>query len=175
MPDFRIETERLTLRTTRDTDAEALLDYHKLPEVARYLLDGPWDAAVARAKVQERLPRTGLDSPARSLSLVVELEGRVIGDIAIWITDKDGKIAEIGWTIDPAVTGRGYATEAARAVIDSAFRDHGIHRIAAQMDARNTASARLAERLGMQREAHLRQDWWVKGEWTDTVIYALLE
>src|SRR5699024_10141769 len=38
----------------------------------------------------------------------------------------------------------------------------------------NTASARLAERVGMHREAQLRQDWWSKGEWTDTVIFAML-
>ena len=44
----------------------------------------------------------------------------------------------------------------------------------AQLDARNTASARLCERLGMTLEAHLRQDWWSKGEWTDTLVYGLL-
>ena len=42
------------------------------------------------------------------------------------------------------------------------------------MDARNTASAKLATRIGMQQEAHLRQDWWSKGEWTDTLIFGML-
>jgi len=46
--------------------------------------------------------------------------------------------------------------------------------VKAQLDARNTASARLCERLGMTLEAHLRQDWWSKGEWTDTLVYGLL-
>src|SRR5699024_7167737 len=81
---------------------------------------------------------------------------------------------EIGWVVDPGQGGRGLATEAVRAMLDLAFERYGAHRVAAQMDARNTASARLAERVGMHREAQLRQDWWSKGEWTDTVIFAML-
>ena len=55
-----------------------------------------------------------------------------------------------------------------------AFDHYGVHRVAAQMDARNLASARLARRVGMRQEAHLRQDWWIKGEWTDTLIFGML-
>ena len=51
---------------------------------------------------------------------------------------------------------------------------HRVHRVAAQMDGRNVASAKLARRVGMQHEAHLRQDWWSKGEWTDTVIFGMV-
>src|SRR5690606_40932683 len=58
--------------------------------------------------------------------------------------------------------------------LSAAFDVYGLHRVAAQMDARNSASARLAERVGMRREAHLRSNWWCKGEWTDTLIYARL-
>ncbi|MFP3366304.1 GNAT family protein, partial [Pseudoalteromonas sp. SIMBA_148] len=54
------------------------------------------------------------------------------------------------------------------------FETSGLHRVVAQMDARNTASARLAEMLGMRREAHHRQDLWSKGERTDTLVYAML-
>lgn len=52
--------------------------------------------------------------------------------------------------------------------------EFGLHRIAAHMDGRNGPSARICERLGMQREAFLRQNLWSKGEWTDTIIYAVL-
>jgi RimJ/RimL family protein N-acetyltransferase len=64
--------------------------------------------------------------------------------------------------------------EAARAVVDLAFRELGVHRVFGQIDARNTASARVLERLGMRREAHLVENEWVKGEWTDEVIYGVL-
>jgi aminoglycoside 6'-N-acetyltransferase len=61
-----------------------------------------------------------------------------------------------------------------RALIGVAFGIYGMRRVVAQLDARNTSSARLCERVGMTKEAHLRQDCWIKGEWTDHAIYGLL-
>ena len=66
------------------------------------------------------------------------------------------------------------ATEAVGSMVDLGFRALGVHRISAHLDARNTRSARLLERLGMRREARLAHNEWVKGEWTDDVIYAVL-
>lgn len=108
------------------------------------------------------------------LALVVEHENSVIGDVLLWLTNAEHRIGEIGWVLDPAHGGQGLAAEAVRAVLELGFEHYGLHRVAAQMDARNSASARLAKRVGMRREAHLRQDWWSKGEWTDTLIYGVL-
>jgi aminoglycoside 6'-N-acetyltransferase len=76
--------------------------------------------------------------------------------------------------LHPAHTGQGFATEAVRAVLGLAFDYYGMHRVVAQLDARNVRSARLCERLGMVQEGHLRRDWWSKGEWTDTLVYGML-
>jgi RimJ/RimL family protein N-acetyltransferase len=54
------------------------------------------------------------------------------------------------------------------------FEGLGLHRIVARCDARNTASARVMERNGMRREAHLLQNQFLKGEWIDELIYAIL-
>lgn len=167
-------TARLTLRPHRAEDAPALAQIYGRPEVARFLLEDPWTAETAVEHVEKRLPHTGLDSPSGSLALVIEHEGHTIGVIQLWLTDRERGVAEIGWVLDPDAGGKGFAGEAAAHLIALGFTEHGLHRIAAQMDARNTASTRLAERLGMTREAHLRQDWWSKGEWTDTVIYGML-
>jgi RimJ/RimL family protein N-acetyltransferase len=59
-------------------------------------------------------------------------------------------------------------------VLDLAFDHYRVHRVAAQMDGRNIASARLARNSGMRHEAHLRQNWWSKREWTDTVVFGML-
>ncbi|GAB2442862.1 hypothetical protein GCM10027187_01070 [Streptosporangium sandarakinum] len=72
------------------------------------------------------------------------------------------------------MSGRGFATEAVRALIGVAFERCGMHRVIARLDARNEASARLCQRVGMVKEAHLRRDYWMKGEWADTLIYGLL-
>ena len=68
----------------------------------------------------------------------------------------------------------GVQTCALPILLDLALGKSGLHRVAARMDARNTASARLAERVGMRREAHLREDWWSKGEWTSTLEFGVL-
>lgn len=169
-----VRTERLLLRTHVASDLDDLLAYHSRPDVARYLLDPPWTPERARAAVAERLLRTGLDASPRELALAVEYQGRVIGDVSLWATDATGAKGEIGWTFHPDVAGRGFATEAAAAVLELGFARYGMHRITAQMDARNTASAALCERLGMQREGLLRQEWWSKGEWTDTLVHGAL-
>lgn len=69
----------------------------------------------------------------------------------------------------------GYANEAVTAVLQLAFERHDTHRAVAQMDASNESSARLAKRLGMRKEAHVRKDFWSKGKWTDSLVFAILD
>ena len=80
-----------------------------------------------------------------------------------------------GTRLHPAQWGRGYTTEAARAMIDFGFRELGLHRIWADCDPRNVASWRVLEKLGLRREAHLRQNARIKGEWVDSLLYAILD
>ena len=80
-----------------------------------------------------------------------------------------------GKPINPEFHGFGYATEAARGLMAMGFERAGLHRIFARCDARNTASYRVMERLGMRREAHFREHILVKGVWDEELIYALLE
>ncbi|UVI35967.1 GNAT family N-acetyltransferase [Brevibacterium spongiae] len=177
-----LTTDRLRLRTYVESDAEAHLPIYSREDVSRFLLQDPWTAEMAETEIAKRLPRTGLETESRALALVIEtadgldsLEGsRVIGDIALWLEDGSDEKAEIGWILDPAASGHGFATEAAIAVLNVAFDHYGLHRVFAQMDSRNTASAKLARRIGMREEAHLRKDWWSKGEWTDTLIFGML-
>ena len=79
-----------------------------------------------------------------------------------------------GYVFHPDVLGLGYAAKASRAMLDLAFGELGLHRVTAIMDARNTASARLAGRLGMRAEAHHVSSEMFKGEWVDTLVFALL-
>ena len=174
---FPLTTPRLKLRLHQSGDLEDLLAYHGQPGVARYLLNVPWTPAEAERQMHKRLQRTDLRQ-SETLPLVWEYGGKVIGDTSLWLTDdageSSGEVAEVGWVMNPAFGGQGLATEAVSAVLNLAFDHYRLHRVVAQMDARNTASAKLCERLGMKKEAHLRQNWWSKGEWTDTMIYASL-
>lgn len=169
-----IQTERLLLRAHRPDDLEPLLAYYSDPEVARYIPWQPWSRAEAEEHLAKRLTRTGIHQRDSTLAFVVEREERVIGDIVLWPADDTLERGEMGWAFHPAASGHGYATEAVRALIGVAFGTYRMRRVFAQLDARNTASARLCERVGMKQEAHLRQDCWAKGEWTDSLIYGLL-
>ncbi|GAA4760284.1 GNAT family N-acetyltransferase [Citricoccus nitrophenolicus] len=171
---FPLRTPRLALRPHREADVDWLYRVYSRPDVSRYLLDEPSSLEDAQKRISERIPRDDLDGGHGSLSLVIEREHLPIGDVLLWFTDREHRVAEIGWVLDPDHGGQGFATEAARAVLDLAFSHYRVHRVAAQMDARNAASAKLACMAGMHREAHLRQDWWSKGEWTDTVIFGKL-
>jgi len=173
-PDYRIPTERLLLRPWRPDDLDT---YHRLrgdPEVARFLYDRPLDRDGARAKLASL--RTTISEPGQWVNLAVEVAdtGAVAGDVGLgWVSDVH-RLADVGYTFLPGLRGNGYATEAATAMVDLAFTQLGCHRVAGHLDARNTASAALLERLGMRHEAHLVENEWVKGEWTDESIYAVL-
>ena len=167
-------TERLRLRLHEADDAAWLHELYSQPDVTRYLLDEPWTAEVTREKLAERLAKTNIDGETGALALVIEHGGVAIGDVALWLTDHEHRQGEIGWVLDPAHGGQGFASEAVRAVLALGFDHYRLHRITAEMDARNSASAALARRVGLRLEAHHVQDWFSKGEWTDTLIFARL-
>lgn len=81
---------------------------------------------------------------------------------------------EIGFSFLNTVSGKGYATEATRSLAENLFNEFNVHRIQANLDARNEASKKLCERIGMRKEAHFIQDFWNKGEWTDSIVYGML-
>jgi RimJ/RimL family protein N-acetyltransferase len=98
----------------------------------------------------------------------------LVGDaILFWHSSEHGA-GEIGYVFNPKYQGNGYATESAGALLWLGFEGLGLHRIVARLDARNTASAAVAKRLGMRQEAHLVQNEWFKDEWTDELVFAIL-
>lgn len=173
-PALPLHTSRLLLRAYATGDVEPTFAYYGDADVSRYLLSEPFTLADAKETVERRRGQTQPTKPGDALALVVEHQGRLVGDLVLQLLGEQSSIGEIGWSFNPAYGGRGFATEAAAALLHLAFEHYNMHRVKAQMDARNTDSARLCERLGMTKEAHLRQDWWSKGEWTDTFVYAVL-
>lgn len=170
----RLSTPRLTLRRFREEDAPALAAYRSEPEVAHFQSwTAPVAAETAQAWVRE-FAAGSLDRPGW-FQYAVELtaERRLIGDIGVRMHD-NLRQAELGFTLASAAQGRGYATEAVRAVLDDLFGTRGMHRVSAECDARNDRSAALLERVGFTREGFHRQATWMKGEWTDDLTYGLL-
>ena len=163
------ETERLLLRPHRPDDLEAMLAYHSLAETARYLYRGPMTEQDVRARLADRMATTD-----RTLAVVLPGTGALIGEIGVHVVAPEHRQGEIGYLVHPDHQGRGYATEAAAVLLGIGFGELDLHRIVGRIDARNAGSARVLEKLGMRREAHLVENEWVQGEWQSEVIYALL-
>ncbi|MET9228162.1 GNAT family protein [Lentzea sp. NPDC003310] len=173
-PDYPVKTERLLLRPFEKTDLDDVFSYRRLPAVHRFL----YSEAGSREDTEESLARwTAQDEiveDGQSLALAVVFEGRVIGEADLKLLSAEHGQGEIGYILSPAVQGRGFATEAARTLLDLGFFDLGLHRITAECEVRNEASWRVMERLGMRREAHFRHRELFKGEWADSFVYAML-
>jgi RimJ/RimL family protein N-acetyltransferase len=175
-----IHTERLVLRLETLDDTDDVFSYQSREDVCRYLLFEPR----TRDDVAERMLRNGaantLEKDGDYLQLALELPAtadapaRVIGDSYFTIASVLNSKGEIGWTLHPDFMGRGFAAEAARAVLGLAFDQLGLHRVVAELDPRNTASIALCKRLGMREEAFFVKDMWFKGDWADTGMYAIL-
>jgi RimJ/RimL family protein N-acetyltransferase len=176
-PELPIRTERLLLRLYTEDDLDDMYDIQSRPEVARYLYWGPRDQDQARESLGKKIVSSTLRAEGDDLTLAVVLPetGKVIGDVLLVWVSREHRQGEIGYIFHPAHGGHGYATEAAQVMLRLGFEGLGLHRVIGRLDGRNTASARVLERLGMRREAHLVQNELVKGEWTDEVIYAMLE
>ena len=175
-PQFPLATERLLLRPFEDGDLEWVQALESRPEVVRYLYELPLALDAARDVLARRNGMRAIDDGSDALRLVGVLKetGERVGDFGIWRAGREHQQGEIGYIVHPDHQGKGYATEGCELLLRLGFEDAGFHRIFARLDARNSASARVLERLGMRREAHLRENELVKGEWTDELIYGLL-
>lgn len=108
--------------------------------------------------------------------VIIEKEtDAIIGDFGIHFIGEMGKQTEIGCTLDKNHHGKGYATEAAKGIINYLFKDLKKHRIVTSIDPDNADSIRLVERLGFTKEAHFRESLFIDGKWVDDIVYALLE
>lgn len=178
-PPLPVRTERLLLRYITAADLDALR-YYMDPEVCRYLPFPPADEVALADRVARMTERLAPSEPDDVLALAVVHDDVLVGDVMLRLRTRTNdqsppSVAEVGWAFAPAYARRGFATEAARALIALAFDHYPLHRLYANLDPRNERSAALCKRLGMTLEAHLRRDWpEADGTWSDSAVYGLL-
>ena len=172
-----VTRDRVRLRPFEERDLDAMAAYRGDPEVCRYLPFDPQSPDDIRHRNGHLMGGTSLEGERGGVMLVIERvdDGAVIGDLVLFHFDVAAGSAEIGWVVNPAASGRGLATEAVRALIDTAFEVYGLRRVIAQIDGENVRSAALAERVGMRREAYFVENEWLKGRWCDLLVYAVLD
>jgi RimJ/RimL family protein N-acetyltransferase len=175
-PAYPLETERLLLRPYTVDDLDALHAIVQRADVNRFLYSEPRDRDQARDVLARLALKTAIDDEHDDilLALVSKVSGAVIGHVNLQLTSREHRQGEVGYVLHPDHQGRGYATEATTVMLRLGFDGLDLHRMVGRLDARNTASARVLERLGMRREAHLRENEFIKGEWCDELVYAML-
>ena len=172
-PPLTIETARLRLRKPVMDDADLIFErYAKDPDVTRYLSWQPPESVEQTRDFVKRCLSDWKDDFVFPYVITLKEDDQPIGTIEIRI---EGHRGEIGFALAKGNWGKGYMTEAAQAITDWALKQDGIYRVQACCDLENRASARVLEKIGMQREGVLRR-WGMHpnltGEPRDVYLYA---
>lgn len=176
VPALPVETQRLRLRSFTSDDLDEFADMWRRSEVVRYLYQEAQELPGAERMLASRgtFPRFVADGDRLVLAVERQAEPGLLGEVVLAATSVEHRQGEIGFVFHPHHHGHGYGTEASRAMLAMAFDHVGFHRVVGRADGRNEASVALMRRLGMRREALFVQNEFVKGEWTDEVVYAIL-
>jgi RimJ/RimL family protein N-acetyltransferase len=169
-----LTTARLRLRPFTSADADALFALHSSVDVLRYWDSPPWSERARAERFIEACGRMAQDGSGARLAMDRVSDKAFIGWCALVRWNPDYRSASMGYCLDDAAWGQGYATEAGRAVLQWAFDTLDLNRVQAETDTRNAASARVLEKLGFVREGTLREDCVVNGEVSDSWVYGLI-
>ena len=160
-----LETERLTLRGMRVSDAEDMFAYARYEPVTRYLT---WTPHPNLKHTKDYLTYVGQRYRTGDFfdwAVVCKEDGRMIGTCGFTSFDFASDCAEIGYVLNPDYHGRGLASEAVREVVSFGFKELSLHRIEAKFIQENTRSLRLMERVGMKFEGYAREAMKIKGQY----------
>lgn len=145
-----LTTERLLLRRSRVDDADAISAYRSDPQVHRYQGWERTDPDGVRDEIESMTSRTPGDPGGWVQFSVEEREtGLLVGDVGMSPAEDEPGVIKVGYTMDPAFQGRGYATEAVAALVAYAFESLGAEVVRAFASAENVPSIRVAEKVGM--------------------------
>ena len=169
-----LETDRLTLRGMRVSDAPDMYEYACRPSVTEYLT---WEPHASVEETREYLTYVGQRYRTGDFydwAVVDRESGHMIGTCGFTSFNCPHDTAEIGYVLNPAYQGKGLATEAVRRVLDFGFDELGLHRIEAHFMEGNDASRRLMERVGMTFEGYARESMRIKGRFCTIGTCAIL-
>ena len=167
-----IGTARLSLREFRAADLAAVMAYSGDPRVTRYMFFGPRDEEASRDYLQGVL-ESQAERPRTRYELAVERSdtGEVIGACDLSMIERD--VMDLGYMLEHASWGLGYATEISAALIDAAFLELGAERVISTVEINNRASMKVLEKAGLQWEATFRKARRAKNRWWDCHLYVM--
>lgn len=169
-----IATSRLTLRTLRATDAGAVFQIFRDPEVMRYWSCLPFENP---SQAEQLIAQTHLGFEQRTFfqwGIANAEDDRIIGTCTLFALDLQNLRTELGFILARSFWGQGYMQEILQALLAYAFGPLAMHRIEADVDPRNQRCLATLKKIGFQKEGLLRERWFVAGERQDSVFLGLL-
>jgi RimJ/RimL family protein N-acetyltransferase len=173
-PPINLACDRFSLRLLETRDAADLLAIFGDPEVVRYWSQPPWRGEEDALAMLERDREAFAGGQALRLGIVLRATGHVVGTLSVFNLSRANRRGEIGYALARTHWGQGLMHEALGLLVEWAFDTLQLHRLEADIDPANEASARSLQRLGFQREGLLRERWIVDGQVSDTAFYGLL-
>jgi RimJ/RimL family protein N-acetyltransferase len=172
--DLSLPTSRLLLRPLKPSDADALFAIFSDPQVMRYWSSAPWESVEFSKAYIERDQQAMAEGRHVRLAITARNDSAFLGTCTLFDHVTQCRRAEVGFGLSPSAWGKGYATEAVGELLAFGFTTMELNRVEADIDPRNSASARCLQRLGFTKEGHLRERWIVAGEVSDSALYGLL-
>ncbi|WP_293893244.1 GNAT family N-acetyltransferase [Flavobacterium sp.] len=174
-PFQNIETERLLLRRLNNDDAAEVLSLRSNPDIMKYiprpLAKTIEDALAHIAMIEDKI----VDNTGINWGITIKGESKIIGIIGHYKISPENHRAEIGYMSAPEFNGKGYMSEAIKAVVAYGFEQMNLHSIEAIIDPENIASERVLQKNCFVKEAHILENGLWEGKFIDTVIYSLLK
>ncbi|MDD1502024.1 GNAT family protein [Lysinibacillus sp. CNPSo 3705] len=164
-----IKTNRLLIREFEIQDWQAVYEYTSNPNVMKYIPEGVFNEEEAKKFVLENS-----GEQAKYFPVILKSDNIVIGHIVFHQYFGDHTY-EIGWVLNPNYYNNGYASEAAKAVLNYGFKEMQLHRIIATCQPENIPSYRVMEKIGMRREGYFKKCIPNGDEWWDEYYYAVLK
>lgn len=162
------ETERLLIRKFNMEDLQAVYEYTSDANVMKYIPEGVFTEEMAKDFIEQNLREE-----AEKFAVILKGENTLIGHIFFGKYFGDHTY-EIGWVFNPKFYNKGYATEAAKAMLQYAFEEKKLHRVIATCQPQNPPSYRVMEKIGMRREGYFKKCIPNGDEWWDEYYYAIL-
>jgi RimJ/RimL family protein N-acetyltransferase len=171
-----IYTERLIIRPLLIADLDAVLSITGLPETYSYIPEDPMNELAARNMIEHGQNNSTLNDLPPDIAVLLLETNELVGLLSFNTISSRFHTVEIGWIFHPAYRGKGYASEAAHALMDYGFRVLKLHRVIATCDPHNRPSVRIMEKLGMRLEGRfLESVLLADSKWHDECFYAITE
>jgi len=174
LPTPTLKTPRLLLRPFAESDTGSIFALQSNSRVLRYWDAPPWKERAQAERFITVCSQMEREGTGARLAIERTTDNVFIGWCHLSKWEPNYRSAKMGYCLDHAAWGKGFATEAAGALLQWAFDTLDLNRVQAETDTRNTASSRVLEKLGFVREGRLREDCIVDGEVSDSWVYGLL-